>query len=84
LFKHYLSANAFKDKIKKLETENMKLAKALENSNNKLRSFHIKLWNKKVSTISLKQNQPKALQLPSYSYNVMADESTREDKKDFL
>ncbi|CAG8830215.1 7311_t:CDS:2, partial [Gigaspora margarita] len=155
LFKHYSSADAFKDKIKKLETENKKLAKALENSNNKLRSFRMKIkitpsqfnvaakkiikqnkkeysakfvklatdisnvgtvslsaatectnkmitfftgetldkklsigtlsrWNREVSTISLEQNRPRTSQLLSYSYGVMADESTRGDKKVFL
>ncbi|CAG8687532.1 3653_t:CDS:1, partial [Scutellospora calospora] len=39
LFKHYSSACDLQDKIKKLETENKKLAKSLENSNHELRSF---------------------------------------------
>ncbi|CAG8773428.1 18293_t:CDS:2, partial [Dentiscutata erythropus] len=41
-------------------------------------------WNREISTISLEQNRPRASQLPSYSYGVMADESTRGDKKVFL
>ncbi|CAG8796277.1 11069_t:CDS:1, partial [Dentiscutata erythropus] len=43
LFKHYSSANSVQDKIKQLETENNKLAKLVEKSNNELRSFYMKV-----------------------------------------
>ncbi|CAG8720548.1 17132_t:CDS:2, partial [Racocetra fulgida] len=43
LFKHYSSANAVQDKIKQLETENNKLAKLVEKSNNELKSFRMKI-----------------------------------------
>ncbi|CAG8727007.1 7153_t:CDS:1, partial [Dentiscutata heterogama] len=57
LFKHYSSAAAFQDEIKKLKPENKKLAKALESSNNKLRSSCMKIVraektkNKNISKI---------------------------------
>ncbi|CAG8712283.1 10641_t:CDS:2 [Dentiscutata erythropus] len=41
-------------------------------------------WNKEVARILLNQNQPENPNLPAYSYGVMADESTRGDKKVFL
>ncbi|CAG8824933.1 9177_t:CDS:2, partial [Racocetra persica] len=41
-------------------------------------------WNKEVAKISLYQNRPGNPHSTSYSYGVMADESTRGDKKVFL
>ncbi|CAG8772641.1 2964_t:CDS:2, partial [Dentiscutata erythropus] len=41
-------------------------------------------WNKEVARISLNQNRPENPNLPAYSYGVMADKSTRGDKKVFL
>ncbi|CAG8730493.1 13518_t:CDS:2, partial [Gigaspora rosea] len=52
-----------------------------ETLDKKLSTGTLSRWNKEVSTKSLEQNRPRALQLPSYSYGVMADESTRGDKK---
>ncbi|CAG8837605.1 355_t:CDS:1, partial [Racocetra persica] len=43
LFKHYLSASAVQDKLKKLETKNQKLARSLVKSNNELKSFRMKI-----------------------------------------
>ncbi|CAG8823482.1 16687_t:CDS:1, partial [Racocetra fulgida] len=42
-YKHYSSASALQDKIKRLESENQKLARSLEKSNKEHKSFSIKI-----------------------------------------